>query len=160
MRVRLPWALLAISVALNLFFVGGVVFSRFHQGPPDDDRVSDARIAAITEQLDLSNAERDGLIALRTDMRERWGAMRASRNAERDNMVEALLDPNLDRAAALALAQQRSNPRDEAVADAMLAMHDYLQSLTEEQRRGFVNLAKEPHFFRELFGRPRPRPRD
>lgn len=158
MRIRLAWALLAISVALNLFFVGGVVFSKLHER--DGDQVSDARIAAITEELGLGDAERDGLVALRTAMRERWQAMRGNREELHDAMVDALLDPALDRDAALALAQQRSGPRDAAVADSMVALHAYLAGLSEAQRRGFAAMARDSRFFREIFGRPRPRPRD
>lgn len=168
MRIRLPWALLAISVALNLFFVGGVIFSGLQHGPggpggpggPDDDQVSDARIAAVSEELGLSAAEHDGLLALRTALRERWQGARGSRDEMHGAMVEALLDPAFDRAAALELSKRRSEPRDQAIADSMVAVHGFLAGLSEEQRHKFVALAQDPHFFRELFGRPRPRPKD
>ncbi|MGF1610036.1 MAG: Spy/CpxP family protein refolding chaperone [Kiloniellales bacterium] len=159
MRLRLPWALLAISVALNLFFVGGVVYSKL-QHDSGGDHVSDAHIAAVSEELGLSEAERDGLLALRTTLRERWQGMRGSREQMHGAMVDALLDPAFDHATALELAKRRSEPRDQAVADSMVALHGYLAGLSEEQRQKFITMAQEPRFFRELFGRARPRPKD
>ena len=74
MSRRLPWLLFVISLALNIFFVAGVVFSEVATEQLKDD--PEAGVALVSESLGLSEAQTDDLLALRERVRSRWGAMR------------------------------------------------------------------------------------
>lgn len=157
MRAKLSWALLAISLALNLSFIGGVVYSKLTA--EGEDTISDARIATVSEELDLSPEERAGLVALRGKIRERWGVLQPANHSTRSVLEEMLLEATLDRDRVLALAREHYEQSSQAVADSMVDLHAYLATLSEAQRRDFVEMAKQPRFFRELFGSDRTRSR-
>ena len=76
MGARLPWLLLVISVALNLFFVVGVLYSDM-TAESGEGAAPDARLATTVERLGLDEAERQALIALRDRVATRREAMRS-----------------------------------------------------------------------------------
>src|SRR5262249_36215638 len=95
MRRYLPWGLLAVSVALNAFFVGGHFYRRWvveHGMPHGMGR------AEAIERLNLDANQRRALGELREALRER---ARASRVADRElglKLFDEATKPQLDTA--------------------------------------------------------------
>lgn len=153
MKARLPWLLLAVSVALNVFFVGGALYSMAASERLSDD--PKARVAFVAEQLALSEAEVEQLAALRQRIRERWGETRAQSQAIRGRIMMEVAKPELDLEQVNLLVEERAALRGPAMRETVSDMHGFLATLSPEQKAEFVALASERGFFRRLFGRAR-----
>jgi Spy/CpxP family protein refolding chaperone len=157
MKAKLVWILLGVSLAANLFFAAGAVYSLYggeHRGWRTKVSVDD-----VAERLALSPAQRDALQALRDQARNRPRPSREAREERRAAFHAELAKPAFDRARLQALMAERMAGRQERILGRAEALHAYLATLDPEQRAGFLELAKERGFLRGLFGRPRP-PRD
>ncbi len=154
MHARLPWVLLAVSVAANVFLVGGAAYTLIGRDGPTAERT--APIDAAGERLGLTPAERDGLLALREKVRGRREAMRATHDRRRGAFLGELGKPAFDRARVTALMDERWMTRRDHFADLAQGLHAYLATLTPEQRAEFLVMARERGFLRGLFGRKRP----
>lgn len=154
-KARLPWVLLAVSLALNLFFAGGVVYMKLMA-----ERVtggSDQRLEAVVERLDLSADRRAGLEALRAQVQQRMATLREERQESRKGMLAELARPELDRARLGELMHQGTAARAALFEELLVDLHAYLGTLSGEQRRAFLEMAEERGFMRGLFGRERRR---
>ena len=139
-RPRLLWVLLALSLALNLFFVGGVFWLRTEawraQLAPAE------RFEMVARQLSLDPGQRAafdkfiGLMRLRTrHLRENnqpliediWTELAKAKPDD------TLIDHNLDEAA---------NNRHAYQLDTSHALRTFLALLSDEQRQTFVSLVK------------------
>ena len=139
-RPRLVWVLLALSVALNLFFIGGVFWLRAEasrmQLPPAE------RFEMVARQLSLDPSQRAafdkfiGVMRMRTRhlresnqplIEETWNEMAKSQPDD------ALIEHNLDEAA---------NSRHAYQLDTSRALRSFLAVLSDQQRQAFVDLAK------------------
>ena len=67
MRIKLIWVLLAASLAANLFFVAGALYTFY--GKDDWHARSGANVDSVAERLGLSPDQRAGLMALREKAR-------------------------------------------------------------------------------------------
>ena len=137
---RLSWILLALSLALNMFFIGGFFWvrgeaARAHLRPAE-------RFEMIARELNLDSKQRGafehliGLMRMSTRrlreanmplIQEAWAEMA---KAQPD---EAVIDRNLEAAAA--------NRRTFQV-DTSHALRGFLAALSDEQRAHFVEFAK------------------
>ncbi len=156
MKGKLVWILLGVSLAANLFFAAGALYSLYgedHRGRPAAVSVDD-----VAERLELSPAQRDALQALRDKARNRARPSRAEREQRRATFLAELDKPEFDRARVEALMAERMARRQERILGIAEELHGYLATLTPKQRAGFLEMAKERGFLRGLFGRPR-RPR-
>jgi len=152
---KLPWVLFAVSLALNVFFVGGVGYSWLTTGRLVES--PDARLDTVAEQLALNESEKQGLIELRGRLREVWSAMRSQNGGVRAEALEELASAEFDREKVLRLTRQRYELRSTTIVDSMEQLHGYLSTLSPEQRSQFVDMAQDRRFFRNLFGRSRTR---
>lgn len=139
-RPRLPWILLALSLALNLFFVGGVLWLRHEAGlklvgPAE-------RFTMVARQLSLTADQRAAFDKFIDTMRARAGQMHESnqpliedawRELAKPQPDNAVIDRNLDQAASNHHAFQLDTSR---------ALRAFLAVLSDEQRATFVSLAK------------------
>ena len=153
MRSRLPWLLLSLSLALNVFVVAGVVYSGNLLG--GDPTSPSERLNQVVDRLGLNDEQRDQLIALRQRTITRREEMRANRGGYREVLVGSLEAPSYDRAAFLAQLSERSTARHAFFADTMAELHGYLAGLSPEQKAAFLELAKERGFLRRLLGKKR-----
>ncbi len=154
MKAKLVWILLGVSLAANLFFAAGALYSFYgveHRGWRTKASVDD-----VAERLALSPAQRDALQALRDQAPDRPRPSREERAARRASFLANLAAPEFDRARLLAMMEERRAGRQERLLGRAEALHGYLATLDSEQRDGFLELAKERGFLRRLFGRPRP----
>ena len=137
---RLPWILLALSLALNLFFVGGAVWVRSEaaraQLPPAE------RFEQVARQLSLDANQRAafdrfiGALRLRTRhmreinqplLEEAWGELAKAKPD--DALVDRLLD-------------ETASNRHAYQLDTSHALRNFLATLSDPQRATFVDLAK------------------
>ena len=152
MKRKLPWLLLLVSVALNVFFVGGALYSMVTSERLEDDPA--ARTAFVAERLALAPAEREALIDWRQRARDRFKAMRAERGEMRAQVLQELAKAELDPAALERLMSERAALRVPALLETVQDLHGYLATLSPEQKAEFIAMAQEREFFRRIFGRP------
>lgn len=156
MRSKVLWFLLVASLALNVFFVAGVVYPRLmghHHPPRDYDPV-----ARAAEEFSLDAEQTEALTALRGRMAERLAEGREEREGFQAIILEALGRPDFDRAAlAEALAARRAGG-DDMILDMTGELHGFLAGLSPEQKAAFLERARERDFLRRLLFPPRPRP--
>ncbi len=153
MGKNLAWILLAVSVALNIFFAGGVVYSKMTA-----ERLKDSperRIDFVAEQLNLSDSQREGLIALRTKVGERWRAGREKRGNLSGTLMAELAKPELDMERLEALIRGRSDRSVGRFQELARDLHAYLATLSPEQREQFVAMAEKRGFLFRLIRGPR-----
>ena len=153
MKGKLVWILLGVSLAANLFFAAGALYS-FYGGEHRGWRTK-VSVDEVSERLALSPAQRDGLQALRDQARNRPRPSREARAARRASFLANLAAPEFDRAGMLAMMEERRAGFQERILGRAEALHGYLASLSPEQRAGFLEMAKERGFLFGLFGRPR-----
>lgn len=158
MRSKLPWFLLAASVALNLFFLAGVVFYP-HVRDHDHPRRGGDPVAMATEDFSLDARQVAALEALRERVAERRQESRGERDSFRTIIIHALEQPAFDRAALALALQQRREGSGDMILDMTEDLHGFLASLSPEQKSAFLARAGEDRdFLRRLLFPPRPRP--
>ncbi len=154
MTGRLPWILCAASLLLNVFFAGGVVYSKLTAERLVEDPKS--RLAFAAEELGLSEAEQQRLLALRKSVRERRKQMRSAGETVRQALGEELRRPKLDKERVELLLAQRSQFFVAYLSDVMGAVHGFLDGLPPEKREEFLSLMeKERRFMFRLMREPR-----
>ncbi len=154
MRSKILWVVLAASLAANVFFVAGALYTLY--GEDDRSAGPGANIDSVAERLALSPEQRDGLLALREKARQGRKGSREARASRRAAFVAELGKPAFDRAGVLALMEARSAEWRARIVDVAQNLHAYLATLSPEQRQEFLTMARERGFLRRLFGRPRP----
>ncbi len=154
MRIKLLWVLLAASLAANVFFVAGALYTLYGE---DDRRAgAGATVDSVAERLALSPQQRDGLLALREKARQGRKGSREGRDSRRAAFVAELGKPTFDRERVLALMEERSAQRRARIVVVAQDLHAYLATLTPGQRQEFLAMARERGFLRRLFRRGRP----
>jgi Spy/CpxP family protein refolding chaperone len=153
MKGKLVWILLGVSLAANLFFAAGALYSFY--GGDHRGRYAEVSVDSVAERLALSPAQRDALQALRDRARNRPRPSREEYQQRRATFLARLAEPEFDRARLQALMAERTAGRQESILDRAEALHGYLAALDPEQRAGFLEMAKQRGFLRGLFGRPR-----
>jgi uncharacterized membrane protein len=142
MRRALPWVLLAISVALNVFFVGGhLYFKRMAHahGMPD----SVAALPHGVERLELTAEQRQALVKLRADTRER---VRQSRPMDKEiglALLDELMKPQRQPATIESLARQLGERRHAHVRPTLDDFAGFLATLSPQQRTRVRELAEQ-----------------
>jgi Spy/CpxP family protein refolding chaperone len=149
MKAKLVWIFLGVSLAANLFFAAGALYS-FYGGEPHGWR-NKVNIDDVAERLDLGPAQRDGLQALRDDAEGRPRPSREARAERRAAFIANIAAPEFDRAGMQAMMAERMAGFQERILGRAEALHGYLATLDPEQRAGLLEMAKERGFLRGLF---------
>ena len=148
-KTWLPWTLLALSVALNIFFIGGFFWS--HQHAMMWARGPEARMERLADRLDLAPPQREELKRLAATMHER------GRNAFRDRepamreLMDMVLADSPDRAAIEARLRAMGEKRIQGMIEMLDTALPFLGSLNPEQRGELGELMREGKF--HVFGR-------
>ena len=153
MRAKLPWVLLAVSLVANAV-LAGAVYTLTSTTDPAAKRA--AQVESVIQRLGLNAEQRDGLLALREKARQGRKGMGQGRESRRAAFLAELGKPAFDRAGVLALMEARSAERRARIVDVARDLHAYLATLSPEQRREFLAMARERGFLYRLFGRGRP----
>jgi len=145
MRSKFLWILLAASLLLNVFFAGGVVYSKMTA-----DRLRDepaARFDFVVDELGLSEAERGQLMALRETAFARRDEMRRAGRHLREELFKEMAKPDFDQARIEELLRQRSALFVAFLGGVMAETHDFLAGLEPESKREFMAMMKREHRF-------------
>ncbi len=153
MKAKLVWILLGVSLAANLFFAAGAVYSLY--GGEHRGWRAKVSVDAVAERLALSPAQREALQALRDQAPDTPRPSREERDERRASFLSELAEPEFDRARVQALMVERMTRRQDRILGRAEALHGYLATLDPEQRAGFLEMAQERGFLRGLFGRHR-----
>ncbi|WP_299399510.1 periplasmic heavy metal sensor [Pelagibius sp.] len=144
------WFLLAASVAVNLFFLAGLLYPQLMGAPePSDAAVADP-VAAAAEDLDLSAAQVAGLEALRQRTAERREAAGGNGGSFRALLLTELAKPVFDRDGLLQQMEERRARMGTVVLDTTEDLHGYLATLSPEQKAAFLERAQDRGFLRRL----------
>ena len=146
---RLPWFLLAISVALNLFVVVGLLDSQQTAERPE---APEPRLVRISEQLSLTPEQLYEFEHFSKNLGERWRMFREYMEPVRAAMADELGKPEFDRESYRRVLRMRQDVREEYFLQFGEELHAYIQTLKPEQRTRFVELARERGFLRRLMG--------
>ena len=145
MRPKLLWILLVGSLLLNVFFAGGVIYSKM---TAEGLRGGHGRqFDHVVEELDLTQGERDRLLALREAAWDRRDAMRREGRHLHQALIEEMGKSVLDRARLEALLSERSKLFVDFVGDTMADTHGFLATLEPEKRQEFLALMEREHRF-------------
>ena len=150
MNRRLLWIALAVSLALNLSFVGVWGYSAVTANETIDQ--GNELIDQVADHLLLSAEQRDGLIVVRRNARERWRTLSSGGNALRQAVINGLADPVYDEDAMRDVVSGRLGQRAAVIAAIMGDLHAYVATLSPDQRDAFIGLAGQRGFLRGLFG--------
>jgi len=96
LRASLPWILFALSVTLNVFFLGGYYYKRtFDQRLLANEQ---ARVRYVMDQLHFDPEQRDRFQAFREHTRERQHTMFRANHPVIDNLWREIEKPQPDTA--------------------------------------------------------------
>lgn len=141
-RSRLVLTLLALSVALNLFFIAGAVWTRLHaraDWPPSAEQ----RFQQMAAQLDLDATQRAGFDRYVAAMRARTGNMRGQVAPLIGAAWEEIGKPQADAAQIMRLFDEAADKRRGFQREAMAQTLAFLAVLSPAQRAKFVAIARE-----------------
>jgi Spy/CpxP family protein refolding chaperone len=149
-KSRFLWILLIASLALNVCFVGGALYFRMVAG--ELRHSPEARAEYMADRLNLDSAQTEAL----KQTREKVIALRENSSDDRDerrkDVWAIIAAPQFDREALRTLIERGHGERLERWLDTSQILHDYLATLTPEQRAAFVEMAQDRDFFRRFFG--------
>ena len=149
MRRKLPWLLLAASVALNVFFVAGVFYP--HYGWQGDERPRGDIVAWATETFQLDARQVQDLEKMRERIAERRSERGDERGAFRATIIDALRAPAFDRAALEQALVERRGAMGDMILDMAEELHGFLAGLSPDQKSAFLERAEADRgFLRQL----------
>ena len=146
---KLPWLLLAISVALNISVIAAVLYTDYEASRLEDPEV---RLAEVAEALSLTPEQFESFRDLQTSLQERRQMFREYMAPVRRSMTEALVADTFEREAYRAIISKRREVREEYFLQVGEEMNDFLQTLSPEQRATFKDLDKERGFLWRFMG--------
>lgn len=145
MRPKLLWILLIGSLLLNLFFAGGVIYSKMAAERLRGDH--GRHFDSVADELDLTQAEREALLALREAAWNRRDEMRREGRHLHQALIEEMGKATFDRVRIEALLSERSQLFVDFVGDTMADTHAFLETLEPEKRQEFLALMEREHRF-------------
>ncbi len=137
--------LLALSLALNLFFVVGALWTRLHQPPPMLS--PEDRLEQMAGELNLDTQQKQAFANYSQTIRDRIKAMRGAVQPLIASAWSEVAKPRADEAKVMQLFDQASEERRAFMRDLTTTTLGFLATLSPEQRAKFVQLARQ---------RPRP----
>jgi hypothetical protein len=131
MKNKLPWILLALSLVVNVAFLGGAFFlhnkAERWQGMPQAERME-----RMADRLDLDAGQRQKFMAIA----EARDSRRASSWRDvREQISDLLLREDATRDDFRAILNADREARTDDFIDRLMATHAFLMSLPEDKRR-------------------------
>ena len=131
---RLVRVVLALSLALNLFFVGGLVYSKFVRPTPP--------LIALGRELDLAPDQRKAFQSFLQVVRSNGAALRENNLKIGQQIWDELAQPKPDPQKLAALFADVANNRRDYQTAVGTALLPFLETLTVEQRERFIEISK------------------
>lgn len=138
---RLVLMLLALSVALNLFFVAGALWIRVH--PHAVLSFQEQRFERMALELDLAPAQRADFDSYVAAMRSRTAKMHQQLHPLYAAAWEEMAKPQADEAQVMRLFDEASAKRREFQREATSSTLAFLATLSPAQRAKFLSIARE-----------------
>jgi uncharacterized membrane protein len=136
---RLPWILLALSLALNLAFVGGVFWVRSqHHGPMGPAE----RIERVAKELTLNPDQRAAFERFVRTIRMKARDLRETNQPLVDEAWQDFAKGQPDEAAVDKLFEAAANNRRNFQLEAGRALRAFLGTLNEDQRGAFIAMVR------------------
>jgi|SRR5579883_2483671 len=140
-RGRLLWVALALSLTLNVFFVGGLVWSRTIMRSPETPA---QRFAQIGRDLGLSPDQSDDFKQFILEVRKHGRQLREANQPLVSKVWNELGKAQPDQGMIATLVDQATENRHAYQKEMTAALTRFLADLSPDQRAHFVELAKRP----------------
>jgi len=137
---RLVWVLLALSVALNLFFVGGALWIRVH--PAAVLSFQEQRFQRMARELDLAPQQRAGFDRYVAAMRSRTAQMHQQLAPLYAAAWQEMAQPHADEAQVMRLFDEATAKRREFQREATSQTLAFLAVLSPAQRARFLAIVQ------------------
>jgi uncharacterized membrane protein len=147
-KIRLCWVLLAISLAGNLFFIGGYLYSNQMAG--NLQRSPQARMEQLTKRLQLDETAKQALLQARDDLVQGSAQFNSSRTELMQGFWGQLNDRDIDRRQLQAQLQQLSELELAHRLQLMQRVDSFLQQLNPEQRQRLLKMLDRRNLFSYL----------
>ncbi len=131
-------ALLALSLALNLFFVAGALWIRIHASPAPIS--PEQRLEQMADELGLNLKQRATFAEYSRAMREHMQAMRDAVRPQISKAWSEVAKPQADEIKVMQLLDEAAQTRHHYVHDLTAMTLAYLATLSPDQRAKFVEL--------------------
>jgi uncharacterized membrane protein len=131
---RLVKVLFALSLALNVCFIGGLLYSKFVRPTPP--------LIALGRELDLAPDQRKAFQSFLQVVRSKGAALRDSNLALGRQIWEELAQPKPDPQKLAALFTEVANNRRDYQTAVGTALLPFLETLNVEQRERFIEISK------------------
>jgi uncharacterized membrane protein len=138
-RARLVWLALLLSLVLNVFFVGGLVWSRMHAERPTTPA---ERFQHVASEMNFSAAERERFQEFFLTVRRETQQLHESNRPLMQRIWSELDKEHPDSAAISQLIDQATENRHAYQQQMATALAGFLATLTPAERSRFVELAK------------------
>ena len=138
-RRRLPWVLLALSVALNLFFIAGALWIRMHGPPPGG---FEARFRQMPAELALDPQQKAAFDLYAKHLRGRIGELHAAVEPMMRQIWAEIAKPDAEETKVIALFDKVGAERREFQRDLTNSTLAFLAKLSPEQRTKFVEIVQ------------------
>lgn len=138
-RGRLVWVALALSLTLNVCFLGGLAWMRFHAPPPPF-----VRMEHFADSLDLSGPQHQAYDQFLRVIRLRGRFVRESNQPLIDDLWSEIAKPTPDPSAIAKLADQVNTNRDVFQREVQTALDAFIKTLNPDQRAQLAAKAKAP----------------
>ncbi len=132
MRAKLPWILLALSLVLNVFAIGGFIYGK---------RLAEHRmggrspIVAALHKLDLNGPQKAALEKLRQELRDDSNDIRDEMRPLRRELLTEMTKATPDFAAADAKIDTLGDIQSKKYKAMLRSVNEFYQTLTPEQRQ-------------------------
>jgi hypothetical protein len=140
-RQHLIWLALSLSVALNLCFVAGALWIRYH-GPPLPVNAEE-RLQRIGAQLALDQQQKEAFEEYSQAVRGRMQLMRSAVEPQVANAWSEVAKPDADPATVVHLFDQAGQTRRSYMRELAPLTLSFLAKLSPEQRTKFVELIQQ-----------------
>lgn len=140
-RGRLLWLALALSLTLNICFVGGLVWSRmtaWHMLTPAE------RMQQVAQEFHLTPDQRDAFRQFVLQIHQRTMQLRESNGPLVQRIWEELGKPQPDQDAIGKLMDEATENRHAYQRSMIVVLGHFLASLSPEQRAQFIDRVKRP----------------
>jgi len=133
-KARLVKVALALSLALNVFFIGGLVYSKFVRPTPP--------LIALGRELNLAPDQRTAFQSFLQVVRSKGAALRENNLKISQQIWDELSQPKPDPQKLTALFAEYANNRRDYQTAVGTALLPFLETLSAEQRQRFIEISK------------------
>jgi uncharacterized membrane protein len=138
-RGRLVWTALVLSLVLNVFFVGGLIWSRVYAERP---ATAAERFQQVATEMNFAGGEGERFQQFFQTVQRDTQQLRESNRPLMQRIWSELGKEHPDQAAINQLIDQATENRHAYQKQMATALAGFLATLTPEQRSRFVELAK------------------